>query len=76
MITKKADNIEITIDKEPLEQSIACMEDMLEFYQAADEKQECLCEHINIAIETMKAFWVEHFAEEGSYDIWGTEAGD
>lgn len=71
MIIRTDENVEITIDEEQLIKSIANLKDMLDFYQVnSDVKGEravTLIENLVVAIETMEAFWCEHFAE-GSND--------
>ncbi len=69
MIIRIDENVEITIEEEQLIKSIATIKDMLAFYQVnSDVKGEravTLIENLAVAIETMEAFWCEHFAEGG-----------
>lgn len=68
MIEFKGDSVNITVDSGELEKAIAYMIDLLEYMQMnPDIKGEEAVWHldnIRVAIETMKAFWCEHFGEE------------
>lgn len=68
MIEIKDDGVNIAVDSEELEKSIAYMTDLLEYMQTnpAVEGEEAVwhLDNIRVAIETMKAFWCEHFGEE------------
>lgn len=68
MIEFKGDSVNITVDSGELEKAIAYMIDLLEYMQMnPDIKGEEAVWHldnIRVAIETMKAFWYEHFGEE------------
>lgn len=68
MIEIKDDAVNIAVDSEELEKSIAYMTDLLEYMQMnPDIKGENAVWHfdnIRVAIETMQAFWFEHFGEE------------
>lgn len=63
MITNKGDTINITIDKDALEQSMAWLEDLREFCQKNRESKAHVG-YIQTALETCQAFWCEHFAED------------
>lgn len=63
MITDKGDTINITIDKDALEQSMAWLEDLREFCQKTKEAKAHVG-YIQTALETCQAFWCEYFAEE------------
>lgn len=77
MIDIKDDAVNIAVDSEELEKSIAYMTDLLEYMQMnPDVKGEEAVWHldnIRVAIETMKAFWCEHFGEENEDEVQGTE---
>lgn len=69
MIEFNGNSVNITIDSDELEKAIAYMIDLLEYMQGnpelTGEKAVYHIDNIRVAIETMKAFWLEHFDEEG-----------
>ena len=67
MIDIGKDIVTISVDTTDVEKSIALLTDMLEFCQKQDIETEGKKETaaaLTTAIETMKAFWCEHFSEE------------
>ena len=66
MIYENDDNVNIEIDEEELLESIALLENMRDFCKKQTE--EGVSETVfalQIAIEAMKAFWIEHFQQDG-----------
>lgn len=68
MIEIKGNDVKITIDEEPLLKAIAYVEGFLEYLQEdPDVKGESAVTTIDIfrtIIETLQAFWCEHFSEK------------
>lgn len=66
MIKEVGDNIEISVSNTDIEESIALLTSMKEFCKEQNEEGvEETTKALTVAIETMQAFWCEHFCEEG-----------
>lgn len=71
MVTEKNERVEFIIDSEDLIKSIALLEDMRDFCKEQEEISEGKKETtdaLTVAVETMQAFWLEHFSEEEADD--------
>ena len=70
MIEKTEDEVRIKVNADELYKSMALLSDMRDFCEEQSQIEEGkkeTAEALNIAIETMAAFWAEHFAEEGDH---------
>lgn len=66
MITINGEETTIEISDDDLVQAIALLKDLKEFcegQQEVNEGKEETVKALNTAIETMSAFWIEHFGE-------------
>lgn len=66
MIYKKDGEIKVALSEDEVERSIACLSDLkeaLETNERTKHNKEAI-QHIQIAIETMMAFCMEHFEYE------------
>lgn len=65
MIEINADTVTITNSAEDIEKSIALLSDMRDFCKEQNEEgTKETTEALTVAIETMQAFWCEHFGDE------------
>ena len=63
MITKSKDGVEITIEAQDIE--MACGHLLkLKDYIVKEHGENELTKDIDVAVETMEAFWCEHFGED------------
>jgi len=69
MTTEKDGKVEISIDEEELIKATATLKDFKDYLDDQTEGKE-FTKDITIAIETMNAFWCEHFggSEDGEQD--------
>lgn len=66
MTKTEGDTVTITIEEEDLLQSVALLESMRDFFNEqikVTEGKEETTKALNVAIETMGAFWCEYFGE-------------
>lgn len=64
-IIDEGDQVQINIDEETLIKSIALVKDMNDFCKGRSEEGVSeTVEALTCAIETMQAFWCEHFGEQ------------
>ncbi len=80
MINIDGDTVNITIDEDQLLEALAYMEDFLEHVQKnpdiTGERAVKTIDIIRTAIETMQAFWAEHFAEDDRVKTEVNQYGD
>ena len=62
MTNETENDVTITIEEKDLYPAIADMESLLEHLKSKPDSEE-FQKSVTTAIETMKAFWCEHFAE-------------